>query len=244
MRILLTITYDGTNFNGYQVQIEKRTVQEELERALKLVYGIEIKTVCAGRTDSGVHALSQKVHYDVDSEIDINKIPKAVNFYLPEDVRVIRAEIVSNTFNSRYSAKEKTYLYRIYTDEIEIPLKERYAVHFQYPLNYELMNEAVEVIKGEKDFKCFLASGSSVKNTVRNVSDIKIIRKDNDVEFYVTGNGFLYKMVRNIVGTLLDVGQGKKTIEEIQEAINKGDRSLVGKTMPGKGLFLFDIKYN
>lgn len=243
MRILLTISYDGTEFCGYQIQPNKRTVEEELEKALEKLLGKKVKTVASGRTDSGVHALNQKVHFDSDAKIPPQKYAEALNSLLPSDVKVVSSKRVKSDFNARYSAKNKTYRYSLYFGKVENPMLSRYKTLLKYPLDLEKIKSACKLIEGEHDFKCFLASGSSVKNTVRTVYSIKVVKKGNLLDFYVKGNGFLYNMVRIIVGSLVAVGEGRLTLEEIETAIKTGNRTLLGKTMPAKGLTLYSVTY-
>lgn len=243
MRILLTVSYDGTNFCGYQRQPNKRTVEEELENALYKLLKVKVKTIASGRTDSGVHAECQKVHFDSELNIPASKYSEALNVFLPSDVKVISSKRVPNNFNARYLAKKKTYRYSCYFAKCNSPLLDRYKTLLKYPLNIEKIKEASKVIVGTHDFKCFLASGSSVKDTIRTVYDIKVVKKGNLLDFYVTGNGFLYNMVRIIVGTLIAVGENRLDIEDIKKALNNGNRKLVGKTMPAKGLTLYRVVY-
>lgn len=243
MRILLTISYDGTLFFGYQVQPNKRTVQLELENALKAVTGKDIKTVASGRTDSGVHALNQKVHFDYDGTIPVKNFVNALNSVLPEDLRVKKAQKVKSDFSARYSAKTKTYLYRCYLDKIENPLLSRYVHTIKYEIDVSKVKECASVLVGEHDFKCFLASGSSVKNTVRTIYEIKVKKSGKHLDFYVTGNGFLYNMVRILVGTLLAVGENKLSIKAVKNALISGERKGLGKTMPAKALCLYKVEY-
>ncbi len=243
MRILLTVAYDGTDFSGYQVQPNLRTVQLEIESALNKLLGKEVKTVASGRTDSGVHALSQKVHFDTDSLIPPNKYAEALNSYLPSDVKVLSSKKVSGTFNARYSAKTKTYRYSVYFGKLENPLYSRYKTLLKYPLDFKKIDEAIKIIEGEHDFKCFLSSGSSVKDTVRTIYSIKYTKKGNFVDFYFKGNGFLYNMVRILMGTLVAVGENRLMALDVKKAIETGNRKLVGKTMDAKGLTLYRVTY-
>ena len=243
MRILLTISYDGTDFCGYQVQPNKRTVERELNSAIFKVTGENVKSIASGRTDSGVHAIGQKVHFDTNSKIPPKNFKDALNSVLPSDVRVIKSQKVSDDFNARYSAKEKTYVYSLYTGEVESPLKSRYKTFIKGSLDIAKMKEAVKVMEGTHDFKCFLASGSSVKDTVRTIYSIKITKRGSDIDIKVSGNGFLYNMVRIIVGTLVGVSYGKITTQDIKTALLTGERKKVGKTMPPQGLCLYSVSY-
>lgn len=242
MRILLTISYDGTNFNGYQVQPEKRTVESELNDAIFKITGEKVKSIASGRTDSGVHALGQVVHFDTSSTIPPKNFKNALNTVLPSDIRVVKSKSVDGDFNARYSAKEKTYVYSVYYGD-ESPIKNRYKTYLKTTPNIQKMKEACKVLEGTHDFKCFLASGSSVKDTVRTIYSIKIIKRGRDIDFKVSGNGFLYNMVRIIVGTLIGVSDGRISLDDIKTALENGDRKKVGKTMPPQGLCLYSVSY-
>ena len=243
MRILLTISYDGTDFFGYQIQPNKRTVEQTLNDAIFKITGERVKSIASGRTDSGVHALCQKVHFDTETTIPPKSIAAALNTVLPEDVKVLSSKRVASTFNARYSAKKKTYRYSLYFSTVEEPLQKRTKTLVKFPVDIDRIKEAAKVIEGEHDFKCFLASGSSVKDTVRTVYGIKVVKKGKNLDFYVTGNGFLYNMVRIIVGTLLSVGEGKIEKEDIVNALLTGERPQFFKTMPAKGLCLTSVTY-
>ena len=244
MRILLTVSYDGTNFNGYQVQPNGRTVEQTLNDAIFALTKEQVKSVASGRTDSGVHALCQKVHFDTNSTIPPKSFAMALNSILPCDVKVIKSERVSDDFNARYTAKKKTYKYSFYIGAFEEPLETRYKTLINAVPNLSLMKAGAKIIEGEHDFKCFLASGSSVKDTVRTVYSIKITKRGRFIDLYVTGNGFLYNMVRIIAGALYAVGEGKLSLSELETVINSGERTNKIKTMPAKGLTLYKVYYN
>lgn len=243
MRILLTVSYDGTDFNGYQVQPNGRTVEETLNGAIKKLTRENVKSIASGRTDSGVHALCQKVHFDTRSNIPPKNFAFALNSLLPSDVKVVKSEKVSDTFNARYSAKKKTYRYCFYVGAFEEPMQSRYKTLINAFPDIALMKKGAKIIEGEHDFKCFLASGSSVKDTVRTVYSIKITKRGRFIDLYVTGNGFLYNMVRIIAGALVAVGEGKLSLAELETVIISGERTNKIKTMPAKGLTLYKVNY-
>lgn len=247
MRYKLTVEYNGKDYHGWQVQKNAITVQEVLESALCKI-GIKTTTVASGRTDSGVHAVGQVVHFDSDVKIPCDRLPLAINAYLPLDVAVVKCEIVSGDFNARFSAKKKTYCYRFYVSRLRHPLLEINHYQVVKSLDLDAMRAAANEIEGEHDFKCFEAVGSKVIDTVRTVYEIRFETKDliggKEIEIYVTGNGFLYNMVRIIAGTLLYVGQGKLTAEDVRTIIEKGDRTMAGKTLPAKGLTLERVEYD
>ena len=188
--VLLTISYDGTDFFGYQVQPNKRTVQSELENAIFRLTGEEVKTVASGRTDSGVHAVGQKVNFITTSTIPSEKFCDALNTFLPSDVRVIDSKKVSLNFNARYSAKNKTYEYNCYFSKTNLPLKDRYAVKIPTNVDINLIKNALKILEGTHDFKWFMASGSSVKDTVRVIYKASVTKVKGGIKFTFTGNGF------------------------------------------------------
>lgn len=244
MRIRLIVEYDGTDFCGWQIQPNGRTVQEELEKALKSLTGESVGVVGSGRTDSGVHALGQVAHFDVSGEaIPPERYATALNGLLPPDVKVISSEVVDCGFHARFSAKRKTYEYRLYESEFTRPLKDRYAARVIGKLDDRAMNSACEYLVGRHDFKCFLASNSQVKDTVREIYSAEVTRRDGDVVFSVCGNGFLYNMVRIIVGTLIKIGNGEIPPESMRDVVASGERKLAGKTMPPNGLILKKVDY-
>ena len=243
MNILLNISYDGTDFFGYQVQPNKRTVQSELENAIFVLTGEKVKTIASGRTDSGVHAKKQAVNFHTQSKIPPTKFCDALNSLLPSDVKVISSKKVDGDFNARYCAKNKTYEYYCYFSKTDQPLLGRYAVKIPYEVDFNLIRETLKLFEGEHDFKCFLASGSSVKDTVRTIFKATATKTKGGIKFTFTGNGFLYNMVRIMVGTALAVGSKQKSILDVVSALQTGDRSKAGKTMPPNGLFLVNVKY-
>ncbi len=242
-RIMLVLAYDGSDFYGYQVQNQERTVQKVVEDAIYKLTGEKAKSVASGRTDSGVHAEGQVVHFDTNSTIPGGKFKDALNSLLDKDVRVLKSKEVNSTFHARYSAKSKVYKYVIYTGEVESPLSSRYATYYPYKIDYEKIADAIKEIVGTHDFKCFLASGSQVQNTVRIIDYIKVSKRGKFVTFTVKGNGFLYNMVRIMVGTLLEISQGRLTVNDLKNAIELKNRKLVGKTMPPNGLRLYKVYY-
>lgn len=246
MRYKITVEYDGEKFCGWQRQLSDRTVQQTLEEALEKL-GIKTVVTASGRTDSGVHAAGQVAHFDAECSIPTDKFPLVVNAYLPDDVSVTECEIVSGGFNARFDAKRKTYCYRLYYSRVRHPLLEKNHTHVTVEPNENAMRHAAEYIVGEHDFKCFEASGSKVKSTVRTVYSLEIktgeLKGAKTYEIYVTGNGFLYNMVRIIAGTLYYVGIGKLSPDDVKEIIKKKKRVGAGKTMPPKGLTLEEVFY-
>ena len=244
MRIKLTLGYDGTNYCGWQVQPNGVTIQQILEDALFSLTGERVRITGSGRTDAGVHAIGQVAHFDTQNQsVPPNKFAKALNTFLPEDIRVFSSEQVGEDFHACTTAKRKTYRYSFYVAEVENPLKDRYAVRVDDGLNLQKMQECTSLFIGEHDFKGFCASGSGAKTTVREIYDLKINQEGQDLSLVVTGNGFLYNMVRIIAGTLIAVGKGDIEKDQILEMIESGNRPQKIKTLSPKGLQLVSVEY-
>lgn len=257
MRYRAVISYYGANYVGWQRQLNGLSVQEVLEKALEKTFGAPTSATASGRTDAGVHALGQVVHFDADTSIPTDKIPFAVNTHLPDDVSMLSCEIAPENFNARFSAKRKTYCYKIYVSKHRLPVLELDHEHITYPLDLDKIEQAAKIIEGTHDFKCFEASGSVVKNTVRTVCSVDVATRhfdnatvradskffDGELSISVTGNGFLYNMVRIIAGTLVYVGIGKLTPQDVSRILETGDRKAAGKTLGAKGLTLMSVQY-
>lgn len=257
MRYRAVISYYGANYVGWQRQLNGLSVQEVLEKALEKTFGAPTSATASGRTDAGVHALGQVVHFDADTSIPTDKIPFAVNTHLPDDVSMISCEIAPENFNARFSAKRKTYCYKIYVSKHRLPVLELDHEHITYPLDLDKIEQAAKIIEGTHDFKCFEASGSVVKNTVRTVYSVDVATRhfdnatvradgkffDGELSISVTGNGFLYNMVRIIAGTLVYVGIGKLTPQDVSRILETGDRKAAGKTLGAKALTLMSVQY-
>lgn len=243
MRILLTIEYNGKNYEGWQSQPSGNTVQQTIEKAYFELTGEEVVLTASGRTDAGVHAEGQKAHFDTNTTIPPEKIYKALNPLLPSDIKIISSCKVLDEFHARYGAKRKTYIYSVYVSEVERPLKEDFSVRIDKYLDERKMKEAMAEFVGLHDFKCCLSSGSQVKNTQREIYSFDLIKTDGGYAFSVCGNGFLYNMVRIMVGTVINAGEGKLGAEEIKQALLTGNRKAMGKTMPAKGLRLKSVEY-
>ena len=252
MRFRAVISYFGKEYVGWQRQLNGPSVQEALERALSETFGAPTQATASGRTDAGVHAEGQVVHFDADTAIPPEKIPFAVNTRLPNDISMLSCEPVSGDFNARFSAKRKTYRYDIYVSRHRRPVLEQTHAHVVTPLSLTAMRACADAIEGEHDFKGFEASGSAVKSTVRTVYSIELKAEgaaedgtlsEGRLSVYVTGNGFLYNMVRIIAGTLVYAGQGKLSVEDVERVLETGDRTLAGKTLPPHGLTLVSVGY-
>ena len=241
--IKLTIEYDGTNFSGWQIQKDKRTIEEELETALAKILKEEVKVIGSGRTDAGVHAMGQVANFKTDKTIKPEELLYALNTMLPYDIVILNVEEVDESFNARISAKAKHYRYVINNAKFPSALNANREYHYKYFLDTESMQLAANDLKGKHDFKAFMAAGSTVKDTEREIYDIQVARLGNRVIIDVVGNGFLYNMVRIIAGTLIDVGSGKLDICVIKNMIETGDRNLGGRTVAPEGLFLVNVAY-
>ena len=243
MRIKLLIEYDGTLYNGWQSQPSGNTIQQKIEYAIKEITGKDANVTGSGRTDAGVHAKGQVAHFDTESTIPPENFCFALNTILPQDIKILSSEREKDDFHARYSAKQKTYEYHMYKSQVERPLKERYALKVNPKIDVEAMKKSVEALVGEHDFKCFLASNSSVQETVRTIYSAQVREEGEDLIFRVTGNGFLYNMVRIIVGTLIDIGEGRKEEEFFEKLLKIGERKLAGKTVSARGLTLISVEY-
>ena len=248
MRYVLKIAYDGTAYAGWQRQKNALSVQECLENAVQTALGATVHVTGSGRTDAGVHAAGQVCHFDLENvSVPPEKMPDCLNRFLPPDIRAIEGWAGAEGFDSNRSAKRKTYCYSLYVSEREMPLKERFSVRIDSAPTIEKLQAAARLLEGEHDYKAFCASGSAVKTTVRTVYEVRVEETQSfggrDIKLYVTGNGFLYNMVRTMTGELLDLAAGKRTAESLQRAYETGERNLLGKTMPAKGLTLMQVEY-
>ncbi|MFT9496297.1 tRNA pseudouridine(38-40) synthase TruA [Anaerosolibacter sp.] len=241
--VKLTIEYDGTGFHGWQQQEHHRTVQEEIEKALGKVMKKRITIHGSGRTDAGVHGLGQVASFKEDFTIPIDKIPLAVNSLLPDDVAIRGAVEVDLDFHARYSAIGKKYIYKIYNSPLRSPIHRSYAYFVAHPLDLDAIKRACSHFVGEHDFKGFMASGSSVKDTIRRIHSLHVYQEQEMLTIEVEGNGFLYNMVRIIAGTLVEVGKGKILEDEIPAIIASGERTRAGHTAPPQGLYLAEVFY-
>jgi tRNA pseudouridine38-40 synthase len=253
--IRLIIEYDGTGFNGWQAQKIKgqeskgngkklKTVQEEIEKAAKKLLREKIFLKGASRTDSGVHAKAQVANFKTNSKLPLYKIKNGLNSLLVRSISIVSAEEASLKFHSRFDSKSKLYKYTIVNRKSRSPLLERYAAYFSYDLDISAMKKASKCLIGEKDFKSFRTNNcKEEKDSVRTVKEIKIISKPPLVEIYVQADGFLYNMVRNIAGTLMEVGRGRFKPEAVKEILEKKHRPSAGHTAPAKGLCLEKVFY-
>lgn len=241
--IKITIEYDGKDFNGWQKQPEKLNIQGEIERAIEIITKEKVNLIGSGRTDAGVNALNQIANFKIENDIPIEKIPYALNSQLKKSIRVKKAEVVDDRFNSRYNAKKKTYIYTINNSEQGTAIYRYMQYHYPIKLDENKMNEAAKYFIGEHDFKAFKASGTSSKSSVRTIYEAKVVREGELIKIILTGNGFLYNMVRIIAGTLVEVGEGKINPEDVKNIIDSRDRKNAGRTLPPTGLCLYNVEY-
>ncbi|MBC8030461.1 MAG: tRNA pseudouridine(38-40) synthase TruA [Pyrinomonadaceae bacterium] len=249
MNFKLIVQYDGTDFHGWQMQSELRTVQGELTAALSLIDGRDVVVHGSGRTDAGVHAEGQVANVNLQREITPEKLRSAINGNVGRDVRIMSAEVVPDDFHARYSALEKTYRYRIVNTPVVSPFWLRYAHHEARALNLERMRECAKLFLGEHEWSAFASAQSDTETKVRNVTRCEVAETMDDradgriVEVTVSAEGFLRYMVRSIAGTLLTVARGEMDSQLVERAINEGNRSLVGATAPACGLTLVSVRY-
>ncbi len=242
-RYFLKIEYNGANYCGWQTQTNKKTVQGEFERTLEKLFDKKIEVTASGRTDSGVHALDQGVHFDLDADIPCDKLKIAINDMLPRDIAVKKVKKVKNNFNARYDIKKKTYLYRLKCGYDKTAIDGERISQIKPLLSLEKMNEIKHIFIGKHNFKGYCSAGAQVKDFEREIYDIKITQKKNEFDFRITGSGFLYNMVRIIVGSFVDFSLDKRTKEELIIALEKGERMFAGRTMPPQGLYLEKTYY-
>lgn len=242
-RVKLVVAYDGTNYHGWQVQDNGITIEEVLNRTISELVQEDIKVIGASRTDAGVHACGNVAVFDTESRIPGDKFSFALNQRLPEDIRIQESCEVDADFHPRYADTVKTYEYNILNRRFELPSKRLYAAFCYYPMDIERMNQAAAYLVGEHDFKSFCSAGAQVQTTVRTIYAVNVTKEDDMVYIRITGNGFLYNMVRIIAGTLMQVGTGLMEPEQVKEILEARDRSKAGPTAVAKGLTLVEIRY-
>ena len=242
-KVCLTIQYDGTAYHGWQVQPNGITVQQTLQDAIEAVTGTRAPLTGCSRTDAGVHAHRFYCTTSAPAKLPPKQFVKALNANLPQDIAVLDAAVVSNDFHPRYSATKKQYVYCIWNGQTRNPFWQRYSLYVRNRLDEEIMNRAAQCFVGTHNFSAFCSAGSEVEDKVRTIYRAEVTREGDLLRFTVEGNGFLYNMVRIMVGTLLSVENGKLTTQNIIEALESGDRNLVGPTAPPCGLFLNDVTY-
>ncbi len=241
--IKLTIEYDGTNYQGWQKQKRGSTIQNTLEEAIRVVTNEEIEVIGSSRTDAGVHAKGFVANFKTNSKIPSEKYREAINHKLPKDIVILNSEEVDEKFHARYNARGKTYSYSILNRDVPPAINRNYLYHVKRKLDIEAMKEACKYFIGTYDFSAFKSSGSSVKTTIRTIFELYIEENNDVIKVYVTGDGFLYNMVRIIVGTLIMVGSNKIKPNEIENIIAEKDREKAGICVPATGLVLEKVYY-
>ena len=242
-RYKLIVAYDGTNYNGFARQPNGVTVVETLEEAVEKIVQHKVYILGAGRTDTGVHAAGQCCIFDSETKVPVERLAKAINSQLPKDISVQSVEKVSDEFHPRFGAKRKTYRYQILNAKQRSPFLDKYTLLYPYEMDLDKMRLAAEKMVGTHDFKCFCSSKTDVQDTVRTIYDINIYQQDELVTVDICGNGFLYNMVRIIIGTLLKVNEGKLEPNDITRVIESKERNLAGPTAPPQGLTMLKIIY-
>ena len=242
-RVLLTIAYDGTNYHGWQIQKNAVTVQQVLCEALEKMLGKTFDVTGTSRTDAGVHAREFTCHIDCDDNIPEKAFVRGLNSFLPPDIAVKDCIEVANDFHARYNAKGKTYKYYIYNSNEKDPFKMRYSWQIERKLDVKLMNEFASKLIGTHDFYAFSSAGRTVEDTVRTISECYVTKENDDIVLTVSANGFLYNMVRIIVGTAVEVSDKRIKVEDIPEILSSKKRELAGVTAPPQGLFLEKVHY-
>ncbi len=242
--IKMIVQYDGSNFKGFQrLKDNDNTIQGKIEDVLSKLTNEKIELIGSGRTDMGVHAFGQVVNFKTNCNESVEKIQKYLYNYLPESIVIKSIEETDDRFHSRYNAKSKVYLYKIDNSKFHNPFSRKYTTHISKKLDVELMREASNYLVGEHDFSSFASSKSKKKSHIRQIESIDIVQNNEIIEIYVKGDGFLYNMVRIIIGTLIEVGHKKINPSDVENMLQAKDRTVSGETAPAKGLYLFKVLY-
>ena len=243
--IQLTIAYDGTSYAGWQIQKNAKTIQGEIEKALKRILKEKIRLIGSGRTDSGVHARAQVANFKTKRNFPASKLQAALNTNLPEDISILKVKKAPLKFHSQYDAKSKIYRYAILNSRIDDPFLRRFYYKTPYKLNVSLMKKEAKILLGKHDFKSFQAksAASHIKNTVRTIKVLTIKKENTFIYIDIEANGFLHNMVRNVAGTLVEIGRGYFPEGSMKKILHSKDRQKAGPTAPGKGLILVKVKY-
>lgn len=242
-KFLITIQYLGKNYAGFQVQENEKTIQGEIEKVLQKCLNEKIEIFASGRTDAGVNAFAQTAHFESGTTIPAEKIPFVLNQELPNDIKVLDCKEVDSDFHARFDVKKKTYIYKTYFSKHLMPILNQGSYWLKKQPNMKDMLKCAKLLEGKHNFKCFMSSGGQQKTFERIIYYIDIKQSGNEITFEVCGNGFLYNMVRIIVGTLLEVGYQRKTLEDVSLALEKQDRTLAGFLVPAHALYLKEVKY-
>jgi tRNA pseudouridine38-40 synthase len=243
MNIKLTIEYDGTEYHGWQIQPNGSTIQEVLEQGLAKILGVPTRLCGSGRTDAGVHALGQVANFVCERDVDLWQLQRGLNAVTPRDIVVTKAEAVAESFDARRDGRSRIYEYRIWNHPRPSALHYRFSWHVSYSLELSVMHEAIRHLEGEHDFSSFQAAGCDAAHAVRKVYGNSLSRRDEFLVYTIEATAFLRHMVRNIVGTLVEVGRGERSAEGFAQLLRAGDRTQAGPTAPSHGLFLMEVKY-
>lgn len=245
-KIVCEISYDGTNFSGFQIQPQERTIHGEIEKALEQIHkGRKVEIQASGRTDKGVHARGQVIQFETNLQLPEENWKRALNTLLPLDIVISWVKEVPLSFHVRYHATEKEYRYYVLNEVERDVFKQNYYHHFPYQLDIERIQAACSYLEGEHDFTSFSSAKATIKGSkVRTLTEVTCRQSGNEIEFIFRGNGFLYNMIRIIIGCLLDIGQGRRQPGDIPTLLQKKDRQLLGKTAPPQGLYLWNVTYS
>ena len=243
MNVKLTIEYDGTEYHGWQIQPNGLTIQEVLEQAIEKLLGIRPRLNGSGRTDAGVHALGQVANFICEREVDLRQLHRGLNAVTPPDIVVKEVERVADSFDARRDCRSRVYQYRIWNHPLPTVFYRRYSWHVYDPLNLEAMEEAVRFLEGEHDFASFQASGCDAAHSVRKVYRNTLCRQEEFLIYTIEATAYLRHMVRNIIGTLVEVGRGERSVTDFADLLRARDRTRAGPTAPPQGLFLVEVKY-
>ena len=241
MRYLAIVQYDGTSFMGWQIQSNARTIQEEIEKVLSKVLNTPTKIFGSGRTDARVHSIGQTFHFDSKEIDDLGKFTYSINSLLPEDIYIVSIKKVADDFHARFSAKDKTYLYILNTGRYDV-FNRNYTNQYLRELDIKAIKEASKLFLGEHNFKNFTSKEEDKDNYIRTINSFDVVMNGDAISFYINGNGFMRYMVRMIIGTLIEVGLGKLSLEEVKQYLNDKDNQVPYKASP-EGLFLYKVNY-
>lgn len=245
MNIKMILSYDGTDFFGWQTSIDGPTIEETLQEVLEKIYQHPIPLQAASRTDRGVHAAGQVVNYRTEKEIDLNRLLISLNQLLPKTIRVLSIEETSQDFHPTLDAQGKIYHYHICQGSVQSPFRRHFSWHLHTPLDLTLMREGAKSFLGTHDFASFTnVQEPRPKDTIRTLSRLEIFEENSSLRFEIEGDNFLYKMVRNLVGTLIYLGQGKLNLEGLQHLLHQRNRKFAGITAPANGLILYKVNYS
>jgi len=239
----MTISYDGTNYGGWQVQPNTLTIQTLIQDALRIILRTPTPIIASGRTDAGVHALGQVAHFEAREELDLRSLLYSLNGILPRSIRIRDVVAVADGFHARFSSKKKIYHYHLHLSPVQDPFRYLYSTHVRAPLDLNHLEEALPAFQGTHDFSAFASAGCGSKNPIKTLYRLEMALEPEGLRLEFEGDGFLYKMVRNIVGTLLEIAQKRRPLSAIPHLLSQRERKGAGPTAPPKGLFLYKVEY-